>query len=347
VTTSGNSDDRDELDDPALRSMRAVWISMRDEEPPATGLVELLAAARAKAEEMRPREPWWQRALAALRRPPVLALATVMVLLGGAIVIGTQRESFQAMPTGEADRAKLDEPAVQSRSAAPAKDTAAGAPGAGAAAAVTPEPAGPAGAGAAAPVGAGPAGAGAAAPVGAAGAEAKPQDEKRSPERPKLARPETASRNLVPPAPPPPPPPSAALEVEEGAAPSAAKQDPVESGDKRAPMTPSAPAPAPAMAPKGKRAPVKPDLQIADDADGAGKAPAAADVAGSPSAGGSRGEGRPRGPSVTQLAKQSETAASRGDCAAVRAIVSQIRRLDPAFEKAHVERNAAVKRCVK
>ncbi|HEU0030930.1 MAG TPA: hypothetical protein VFQ53_09860 [Kofleriaceae bacterium] len=81
-------DDRDDRDDdPVLRSMRSVWLSMRDEEPPSSGLAELLAAARDKAEQMHPKPAWWRRAFVAMWRPPVLALATVVVLVGGAVVL--------------------------------------------------------------------------------------------------------------------------------------------------------------------------------------------------------------------------------------------------------------------
>jgi hypothetical protein len=68
--------------------MRSVWLAMRDEDPPGGGLAELLAAARTQAETMRARPTLWQRWLAGLRRPPALAFATVMVLLGGAVILG-------------------------------------------------------------------------------------------------------------------------------------------------------------------------------------------------------------------------------------------------------------------
>jgi hypothetical protein len=75
-------------DDPKLRAMRAVWLTMRDENPPERGLAALMATARAKAEAMDPQRAPWQRLLATLRRPQVFALATVLVLLGGAVVVG-------------------------------------------------------------------------------------------------------------------------------------------------------------------------------------------------------------------------------------------------------------------
>jgi len=88
VTESSRDDkDREEADDPILRSMRSVWVSMRDEEPSSRGLTDLLAAARVKAEQLQLHEPWWRRAFAVLRRPPVLAMASVVVLVGGSLLI--------------------------------------------------------------------------------------------------------------------------------------------------------------------------------------------------------------------------------------------------------------------
>jgi hypothetical protein len=71
-----------------LRAMRAVWLEMRDEDPPSGGLADLLAAARVKAEAMQPRPSWWQRLLAEMRRPTALALATIVVLIAGAVLVG-------------------------------------------------------------------------------------------------------------------------------------------------------------------------------------------------------------------------------------------------------------------
>jgi len=81
-------EDADSQDDTnaQLRAMRSVWLSMREEDPPDGGLVDLLAAARAKAATMRARPTLWQRVLAVLKRPPALAFATVVVLVGGAVL---------------------------------------------------------------------------------------------------------------------------------------------------------------------------------------------------------------------------------------------------------------------
>lgn len=86
--------DDDHDDDAQLRQLRQVWVSMRDEEPSDRGLASLMAAAREKASELEAeaQPSWWQRTLATLRRPPVMALATVTVLLGGALFV-TQRSA--------------------------------------------------------------------------------------------------------------------------------------------------------------------------------------------------------------------------------------------------------------
>ncbi len=363
MTTSSNDDGRDELDDPALRSMRAMWISMRDEEPPAAGLAELLAAARVKAEEMRPREPWWRRIAVALRRPPVLALATAVVLLGGAVVIGARREAFDAMPRiegqpaggGEAAAAKLEQ------AMAPAEDTAAGsaAPAPAEVAAATAGVSEDEPTAAPAVVAAATAGVSEDEPTAAPGGGAtrpapRPAFRAAAPRRgsappaapaPEVAAPVagtvTADRTV---AADPPPITRERVEAEAAAAPVAAPAV-------VAPPAPPPPAaPPPPSVPRDVKGP-KQRLQIADDGGRAGEAQldgtgAAPDR---PSAGGEQIEatGSPKGPTVGQLAKQAETAAARGDCAAVRAIATRLRKLDAAAHRSLAERNAAVARCLK
>jgi hypothetical protein len=85
-------------DDDGLKSLRAVWLSMPDEDPPERGLADLMAAARVKAETMAT-PSLWQRFVDAMRRPPVLALATVMVLLGGAVLVSNRDKGMSAQPT--------------------------------------------------------------------------------------------------------------------------------------------------------------------------------------------------------------------------------------------------------
>ncbi len=88
---------RGDDDDPQLHAMRAVWRAMPDEDPPARGLAELMAAARTKAETLAS-PPWWRRLLDLLKRPTVLALASVLVLIGGAVLV-TNRPQVASQPT--------------------------------------------------------------------------------------------------------------------------------------------------------------------------------------------------------------------------------------------------------
>jgi hypothetical protein len=94
--------DDEDVDDASLRSMRTVWLAMRDEEPPVAGMAELLAAARAHAEASHARPSWASRALSSLRRPPALAFATVVVLVGGVLL------SHRAAPVDQ-DRAVVSQ----------------------------------------------------------------------------------------------------------------------------------------------------------------------------------------------------------------------------------------------
>jgi hypothetical protein len=114
--------------------------------------------------------------------------------------------------------------------------------------------------------------------------------------------------------------------------------------------------PPPAIPPKSSPKPaVKQDLQIADDSESlvagnevqvSGSQPRTRTVTTDANRNGGNAANNRRA-SLEQLAKQAETAASRGDCAAVRAIVDRIRKLDATFHKERVQSNATVKRCVK
>lgn len=99
----GRDDDRD--DDEQLKALRQVWLSMRDEDPPERGLDALMAAARSHAQILA-KPTWWQRLISAMRRPPMLALATVMVLLGGVLILtrhGDELEKAPAAPPPQSD----------------------------------------------------------------------------------------------------------------------------------------------------------------------------------------------------------------------------------------------------
>ncbi len=94
----------DHADDPQLKALRAVWLEMRDsdEDPPMRGLDALMAAARVQADAMAT-PPWWKRLAASLRRPPVLALASVAVLIGGAVLVtrhGAIEKAQTTVPAG-------------------------------------------------------------------------------------------------------------------------------------------------------------------------------------------------------------------------------------------------------
>ena len=90
-------DRREDDDDPQLKALRQVWLSMRDEDPPTRGLDALMAAARSHVELAKP--TLWQRIVAALRSPPMLALATVMILIGGVVLFTRHSDELEKAPT--------------------------------------------------------------------------------------------------------------------------------------------------------------------------------------------------------------------------------------------------------
>jgi hypothetical protein len=145
ATTEDESGDADT--NAQLRAMRAVWLSMREDDPPDGGLVDLLTAARAKAATMRARPTVRQRVLAVLRRPPALAFATVVVLVGGAVLLAGRRDRTSSVPS-----IRLATPAVptaprQARDNGMARDddvVRSASAGPGTASVPTPGPAGPA-----------------------------------------------------------------------------------------------------------------------------------------------------------------------------------------------------------
>lgn len=89
-------------DDPQLKSLRAVWLAMRDsdEEPPDSGVSALMAAARSQASMMAAaKAPWWKRMFEQLRRPPVLALASLLVVVGVGALLASHHDAIEKAPT--------------------------------------------------------------------------------------------------------------------------------------------------------------------------------------------------------------------------------------------------------
>lgn len=103
----------DEHDDDQLKSLRAVWLEMRDEDPPSGGLDALMAAAHSQAKVMgaTAKPPWWK----VLVRPPVLAFASVALVVGGVWLIGHHdTRALVEVPSTPGDSATLPvPPAVQ------------------------------------------------------------------------------------------------------------------------------------------------------------------------------------------------------------------------------------------
>jgi hypothetical protein len=278
--------DDDEIDDASLASMRSVWLSMRDEDPPAAGMSALMAAAAAKATELRDDQPsWWQRALAQLRRPPALAFATVMILIGGAVLVTRNQDTMKVEETAPA----ATELRVQERTLEP-------------------------------PV---------AAPVigtDSATTESPPPPKEEVKQRPK-------------PAPKPPVKNAAKLTLD---------------GDRVGPNEPTRDdrfeanaEEKPAVKTGTKSIETAPGMVQGRAPEEKTSAPPPSDDAGETVTLSDTGPKKPQAtPPNEQLARQAESAASRGDCAAVRTIVARMRKQDEAFYKSRLGKNAAVTKCL-
>ena len=314
--------DPDPDDDPQLRSLRAVWLSLPEEEPPERGLAELMAAARAKAEIMA-RPAWWRRVLDVLRRPPVLALATVIVLIGGAVLVGKEKDAIEvesrpAAVTGSA-------PAAPSTGSGSATNDRVGAP-------AEPEP-----------------------PVDTTVARPKtetqapaadvPAPPKPSPTpKPKRAPKELKVIVTSPPRKAPAPAHTATKResLEQGVGGMDFEGSPAPVGASSAPAPVLAPEPAPTKAADpgatrtAKPPPAPPPPQ---------EAPAygrKSDSAG----GGAPAQNDEAAPSVSRLIAQCRAAASRGDCATVKTLAAQIASQDQAAYRAQIAGDSAIRRCL-
>lgn len=105
-------------DDPQLKSLRAVWLEMRDEDPPSRGLDALMAAARSQATVFA-KPSLWKRFVDQLRRPPVLAFASLALLIGGAVVLTRHDDAIEkAQPTSVTPR-EIEAPAGNSEKTTP------------------------------------------------------------------------------------------------------------------------------------------------------------------------------------------------------------------------------------
>ena len=301
--------DDDDVDDASLKSMRAVWLSMRDEEPPSAGMSALLAAAAQKADQMRDeaKPAWWERVFAMLRKPPVLAFASVMLLIGGAVLVTrSSQEPVDSMTAGPSEQADVKsaekivapDAAVVSGDDSIERDIAQPieppvATPADTKDVVTPPP-----------------------PVKRRQAP-KPEkvqtykeEVKALEDKPKVGtkgeagRGDTAGTVLESPPPPPPPP-----------APTTGSTRP----SRTPPMTE-----APVAKPTTEPEPSTDSVTLSD-----------------------RGAGsKPSTPPVEQLARQAESAATRGDCAAVRTIATRIKQQDETFYKQRILKNAAIAKCL-
>jgi hypothetical protein len=338
----GRGEAREEgRDDPELRAMRQVWLEMREQEPPAGGMVDLLAAARAKAMAMQPPPPWWQRVVAALRRPPVLAFATVVVLIGGAVLFTRRLDSVPPAQVDSITSApRADEPVMPAAEAPPSSASSARGVAEGMVTGGAPLPSsrprggarGPGGAATAPTAGQDPATTGEAPddavdPIARNATPARrahtaeseksrqavPGDVRGPAPRPSAGEPEVASRELAEQKPEPP------------AAPA---------------PTVSAPAAAPTRAQDGR----------GKDADAStGPAETTSVDEGEGGDGAERGKEtqgtRERAAALAQLYRQCEAAAERGDCVVVRKLVAQITAKDSTY-RSRLARDSAVARCL-
>ena len=300
-----HGDDGD--DDPQLGGLRAMWLSMPDEDPPARGLGELMAAARIKAEEMAT-PSLWQRIVAMMRRPPVLALATVMVLVAGAVLVGNRHEKLASAPVATQDSAN-EMAAGRGEStivpAAPAMDPAA---------ATVPANEAP-----------------------AAAVEAKPEVVAPGAVRPRggeVAK-KTANKGKAAPTTRPTKKASGGdLFEDDGAADEPTKQEATdERRDVKAPAKSGAklqiaePEPPPPEETELRVGGAMPSLEstVADSEGGAAKKQKAG---------------------ASQLHTQARSAAARKDCPTVKVLAQKILKQDPAYYRANVANDAAITKCV-
>lgn len=325
--TSG-ADDPDDVDVPEdhqLRQLRQVWVSMREEEevPSDRGMAALMAAARTQAERMKPPEPWWQRVLSTLRRPPVLAFASVAILLGGALAITQRKGAIDA-------ESRATEPAGSPAQAPAPLAPAAGAPAGAGSSASSPPPAAPAApptvvaderAPAAEPTRAGPH-----AHVVKPG-PARPMPERQLEAERDRSDQDKADLNKAP--------------IQDGfLEPTTTTASTGESANQDATKGKASVTRAPAVRTQETKVAGPRSSGLASGLDEAPATTGAASDAAGPL------EASTTQPSISQLVKQCETAAARGDCAAVRELARRIASTDAATYKQRVVANSSISRCL-
>ena len=298
--------------------MRTVWLSMResDAEPSGRGMADLMAAARSQVAARKPAESAWKRAFATfaemLRRPPVLALATVVLVAGTAVLVHNHGGMAQD-EAPVASRPPLSSPMMMGQGAAApagqeqaqATETAESARDTTARSADT---------------------------LVAPGASPTPV---ASP-MPTRPPPVTATAHVMAPSPKPASTLSAGMAGNGvgGAASGGKAAKPAHNAiatdsdgslEEPSPAKPSAPPPPVKIVAK---APMAPDS-------GADDSPAAAEHV----------KAKP-GVANDQLLRECEAAAARGDCAAVRILIERIRAQDLAFYRSTVTRDGALTKCL-
>jgi hypothetical protein len=338
--------DSDEEAEPKLDALRTVWLSMRDEEPPERGLAALLFAARDQAAAIPLRRARWRRLLIGPRRPPILALATVAVLLGGAALVARRADQV-AMPEAAVARGGSAPTAASSPPESPAGTTGTGK--------TASAPADTTGTGMTvrAPTAAGQessaiSSAAVKAALGAASlsthSAAGGDPGKARPEASTISAGDSAGDSVAPRSPPPERaglrPSKASLptaRTDDGSATTGAKPDvPPDRGSVTSPRPPQRPE---AVTRDGTRrgltrgqAGNTGDLQRRPAAEGDLKASETSTE-------------RSAAPPVEPLGEQCESAARRGDCAAVRRIMGRITQIDRDFH-ARMAKDAAVAKCL-
>jgi hypothetical protein len=306
--------DDDDEDLKQLKQLRQIWLAMPEEEPPTRGLDALMAAARTQAAAMEPKPSWWKRMLAQLVRPPALALATIVVVAGGAVLVNRHHDDLDATRTQESTATPLAAPPSATPPAPPSA--------AGSAAPVAPRDEGIVSGG-----------------EGKAETQHAPAVEPRVVDKAPVATTKPPAQ-VVRPAPAKKPAPAhedpSSFEprqqmVEGNDVEVATPKDIVLSQRPKPDPTPAPTTPAPRPPPPPAHAASAPSGSVTK----VGGAQLATDSVDTKQA-----------ESVDSLMRRARDAASRGDCAAAKALAAQIGKLDVGYYRATVLKDAAIVKCL-